>query len=393
MSILTIIFILNIFFLILFTIKKDSNKPIQFFYYLILILFLMASQFDLSTNTGYFSAEQEGHANEAINYIYGECGVNWSIYETFKSFSMYLACKTKLEWLFDVIYRLFFVFISIYTLSQIRKLKNTLKEINLYRNVFAALSIAIIPSIIYGGPRQGLASLILITSFIAYKHNFIKGLFFSAVSSSAHSIGLLSPLLLIAMKINSKFSKLNWLNILFSLLRLIIFLSIVILLIYFLGKDFLSGESNYLFNKDANVYKLMGNGNVIDFYGIPRSFFFIPLLFIAVILFFNKEELVIGRLEGASLFSLFLMTIFLALSFISTQVAGRVIGFSVPLFTYILTATLIANKNVVKKFTGLIVLLAFSTLSFFDEYQISIHKLHDFFGLPYVFSFFEINFK
>jgi hypothetical protein len=353
----------------------------------------MASQFDLSTNTGYFSAEQEGHANEASNYIYGECSESWSIFEVFKSLSMYLACKTKLEWLFDVIYRLLFVFISIYTLSQIKKLKNTLKEINLYRNVFAALSIAIIPSIIYGGPRQGVASLILITSFIAYKENFIRGLFFSVVSSSAHSIGFMNPLLLIAMKINSKFSKLNLLNISISLLRLIIFSSIVILLIYFLGKDFLSGESKYLFNKNTEVYKLMGNGNVIDFYGIPRSFFFIPLLFILEMLFFNKEELVLSRLEGASLFFFFLMIMFLALSFVSVQVTGRVIGYCNPLFTYILTTSLIANKNLVKKLTGLIVLLAFSTHSFFDQYQISTHKLHDFLGLPYIFSHFEIYFK
>lgn len=379
--------------MILFAIKKDSNKPIKFFFYIALILFLMASQYDLTTITGYFSAEQEGHANEAINYIYGGCNVKWSIYESFKSFSMYLACKTKLEWLFDVIYRLLFVFISIYTLSQIRKLKNTFKEISLHRNIFAALSIAIMPSIIYGGPRQGLASLILITSFIAYKHNFIKSLFFSALSASAHSIGLLSPLLLIGMKINSKFSKLNWLYILISSLRLIIFFSILTLLIYVFAKNFLSGESNYLFNKDANVYKLMGNGNVIDFYGIPRSFFFIPLLFITVILSFNKEELVLSRLEGVSLFSIFLMAMFFGLFFVSVQVAGRVIGFSAPLFTYILTITLIANKNFVKKLTGLIMLLVFSVKSFFDQYQISNHELHDFLGLPYIFSHFEIFFK
>jgi hypothetical protein len=389
MSILTLIFLTNMFLLLCLIIKTESSPLIKYFNYIIILLFLMSSQYDPMRNSGFFSPEQEGHALEFNYWIDEKCSINYSIYEPFKTLAMYLACVMNLEWMFDLIFRVVFVVVFIFTLNKIKAINLNLRLVSLCRNIYSVITFSLIPVIIYGGPRQALASLILISSFVLYRESFSKGVIFSILSSFPHSVGLLSPIVIIAIKTAKNYQTANFKQKLIILFFIFLLIGILLISLMSLTSAFLSGQSEYIGNKNAAAYVIMESGNTETLFGLPRSFFFIPGIFLLSVTIYNKQNAIIYKTEGLVLW--ILMCILVALgSLVSPQVAGRFIGFLVPLMTYISVVTLLSNKGVLKKIVGWTLLIYINIRSFFDGYQMSIANLKDFFGLPYIYSNIEI---
>ncbi len=349
----------------------------------------MSSQYDLMSYSGYFSPEQEGHALEFSYWVDEQCSMNYSIYEPFKMFAMNVACVMNLEWLFDLIFRVAFVVVFIFTLNKIGNINSHSRLVNLCGNIYSLISISIIPAIIYGGPRQALASLVLISSFVLYKESFSKGTIVSILGSFPHSVGFLSPVAIIAMRTAQKFQAASFRRKLMILLFVFSLAGILLISVMSLTSAFLSGQSEYIGNKNAAAYVLMESGNTETWFGLPRSFFFVPGIFFLSVTAYNKREAIIHKSEGIMLWLLIAVLVALG-SVVSPQVAGRFIGFFVPLMLYISVVTLISNKGVLKKTVGWSILILVSIKSFFDGYQMSMANLTDILGLPYIYSHIEI---
>ena len=383
-SLITVILIthLLLIFAHLFNIHCKGISKLSVIY--ILILFLLTSDKNPYSLDGFFSPEQAGHIKE-IEYRASLGGFfEYSIFEPLKTFFMQIAYITDQFYLFDFLFKLSYSSVLIYMLFFFNSKKESyINNKNKIKEAYFFCAILLFPAVIYGGVRQSLSSLLCLSTFIIYfASEDIKKISLIYLPTAPHSVGFLSVAIFLPMlfysEIKSKFFVKN---------RIIILIVLAISCYFVLNQmsSLLANDSNYLFNKNVDSYIIQGAGNTVLWFGVPRSFFGLPLVIALIYLFFDVKNILFLKKQVLSF--LFILFILMGIGLIiSPQVSARFVGFTQPLILFIILTTYYKTYNF--RIIKALIVLFFTLKCYYEPYRLSVSDL-DLFGLPIIYSYFN----